>query len=77
MTGGVGSLGPNRMEVGRGCVLAIGEGDKLLAGALDDGKRNDVARHYPNKRRVLVILNLCCKVVWLECLVSRGKDVKG
>lgn len=77
MTGGVGSLGPDRMEVGRGCVLAIGEGDKLLAGALDDGKRNDVARHYEKKIRVLAMLNLTYSFGCLERLVYRGKDAKG
>lgn len=32
-------LGSDCVEVGNGCVLALGEGDELLAGALDDGER--------------------------------------
>lgn len=43
------SLGADRMEVGRSCVLALGEGDELVAGAFDDGKRNEVTRHYSTK----------------------------
>lgn len=41
------SLGADRVEVGRSCILALGEGDELMAGAFDDGKRNGVTRHYP------------------------------
>jgi hypothetical protein len=41
------SLGADRVEVGSGCVLALGERYKLMAGAFDDGKGNDVARHFP------------------------------
>lgn len=37
------SLGADGVEVGSGCVLALREGDELVAGAFDDGKRNDVA----------------------------------
>lgn len=32
-------LGADGVEVGNGCVLTLGEGDELRAGALDDGKR--------------------------------------
>lgn len=39
--GGLG-LGANGVEVGSGCVLALGEGDELVAGALDDSERNEV-----------------------------------
>lgn len=41
------SLGADRVEVGSGCVLAVGEGDELVAGAFNDGKGNDVAGHFP------------------------------
>ena len=40
------SLCADRMEVGCSCVLALGKGNELVAGALDDGKRDEVARHY-------------------------------
>lgn len=36
-------LGTNGVEVGRSRVLALWQGNKLVAGTLDDGKRNDVA----------------------------------
>lgn len=45
--GGFRSIGADRVEVGRSCVLALGEGDEFVAGAFDDGKRDEVARHFP------------------------------
>lgn len=45
------------MEIGRGCVLTLGEGDELVAGTLDDCKRNEVARHFREGIQVLVTLN--------------------
>lgn len=37
-------LGADGVEVGGRCVLALGEGDELVAGAFDDGERDEV-RH--------------------------------
>lgn len=34
------------MEVGDNGALAIGDGDELIAGALDNGKRNEVVGHW-------------------------------
>jgi hypothetical protein len=47
---GIASLGPNRVKVGCGRILALGKGNELLTGAFDDGKRDEVAGHYPNRR---------------------------
>lgn len=38
-------LGAHRVEVGCSCVLALREGDELVAGAFDDGKGNEIAGH--------------------------------
>lgn len=46
MSGGVGRLGPDGVKVGDCCVLALGERNVLVASALDDGERNDFARHF-------------------------------
>lgn len=46
MSGRVGGLRSDRMEIGCGSVLALGERDEFVAGAFYDGKRNDVVRHY-------------------------------
>lgn len=46
MRGGVTRPGTDGVEVGQSCVLTLGKGDKLVAGAFDDGKRNEVARHF-------------------------------
>lgn len=40
------SLGANRVEIRCGCVLALRQRNELVAGALDDSKRNEVVRHY-------------------------------
>lgn len=42
-------LSANGVKVGCDCVLALGKGNKLVAGALDDGKRNEVARHFSSQ----------------------------
>jgi hypothetical protein len=39
------SLGADRVEISRSRVQALGQGDELVAGAFDDCKRNEVARH--------------------------------
>lgn len=44
--GAVGSVGPDRVEVGEGGVLSLRKRDMLRAGALNDGERNQVGRHY-------------------------------
>lgn len=44
--GGFSRLGAHRVEVGCSCVLALREGDELVAGAFDDGKWDEVARHF-------------------------------
>lgn len=43
------SLGANGVKVGCDCVLALGKGDELLASAFDDGKRNEIARHFSSQ----------------------------
>lgn len=40
------SLGADRVEVGSSCIVALREGNELVAGAFNDGKRNDVG-HFP------------------------------
>ncbi|GMF87609.1 unnamed protein product [Aspergillus oryzae] len=45
VSGGFG-LGADGMEVGCSCVFALGKGDELVAGAFDNGKRDEVTRHY-------------------------------
>ena len=47
MRGGVGRPGTDGVEVGQSSVLALGKGNELVAGAFDDGERNEVARHCP------------------------------
>lgn len=44
--GGGFGLGADGVEVGGGCVLALGKGDELVAGALDDSERNEVGHCY-------------------------------
>lgn len=44
--GAVGGLGLDGVKVGEGGVLSLGEGNELRAGALDDGERNEVGRHW-------------------------------
>lgn len=34
------------MEVGDNGALALGDRDELMAGALDNGKRNELVRHW-------------------------------
>lgn len=46
VSGGVSCPGTDGVEVGQSCVLALGKGNELVAGAFDDGERNEVARHY-------------------------------
>lgn len=38
-------LSTDRVEVGRSSVLALWKGNELVTSALDDGQRNEVARH--------------------------------
>ena len=40
------SLGADRVEVGRSSILALGKGNELVAGAFDNGNRDEVVRHY-------------------------------
>lgn len=40
------SLGPDWVEIGCSCVLALGKGDELVASAFDDSERNEVVRHW-------------------------------
>lgn len=47
MRGGFSRLGAHGVEVGCSCVLALREGDELVAGAFNDGKWDEVARHFP------------------------------
>lgn len=44
--GAVGGIGSNGVEVGEGGILSRGEGDVLRAGALDNGERNEIGRHW-------------------------------
>ena len=39
------SLGTNGVKIGRRGVLALRKGDKLVAGAFDDGERDEVSGH--------------------------------
>ena len=62
--GGVGCLSANGVEVGNGGVLALRKGDELVAGALEDCKRDQVRRHF--SKQVLADL------AYLGCDASPG-----
>lgn len=47
MRRGISRPGTDGVEVGQSCVLALGKGNELVAGAFDDGERNEGARHCP------------------------------
>jgi hypothetical protein len=47
-------LGADRVEVGRSSVLTLREGNKLVASALNDGKGDEVARHFSGNSQVSV-----------------------
>jgi hypothetical protein len=44
------------MEVGRSSVLTLRQGNKFVASTLDDGKRNEVVRHFPENIKTSVKL---------------------
>jgi hypothetical protein len=46
---GVVALALNGMEVGDNGTFAIGDGDVLMAGTLDNGERNDLVRHWTGR----------------------------
>lgn len=54
--GGVGCLSANGVEVGNGGVLALREGNEFVAGALEDGKRDQVGGHF----RKTAGISRCC-----------------
>ena len=62
--GGIGSLGADGVEVRDGGVLALRKGDELVAGALEDCKRDQVRRHF--SKQVLADL------AYLGCDASPG-----
>lgn len=43
-------LGADRVEISCGSVLTLGKGNELRAGALDDGERNELVRHWTRVR---------------------------
>lgn len=45
MSGRVGRLGSDGVEVGSGGVLALRKGNELVASALDDGEGDEGCRH--------------------------------
>ena len=55
----------DRVEVGNNSALSIGNGDVLMAGALDNGKRNDLVRHCTG--RLVNILLLVISGLFTVC----------